>query len=230
MSISLREESVLRYLKILKELVPNNDVIDSQDDHAIVVSKHGLRVAIGVPMDIVGGIECGAVYVIFNHDGRWVLEDKITPTERKPNMNFGESVDISSNNTLIVIGSPNEDNCGSVHVFDKKLDKWEEQCILPSIIKLPNQLFGKRVLLSEDNRILIILSPGYNDNCGRVYQYILNKDNKQNKEYSLRTTYNCIALDGEYNLSHFRDHLELDKEGEILKLYDENKNEYKILF
>ncbi|CAM9325950.1 unnamed protein product, partial [Ectocarpus fasciculatus] len=151
----------------------------------LVGSFYGTAVAMNSEYLAVGSIgdglpqlkRSGSVY-IYSTD-HWKLAQKITPSNRGSNYQFGSAVAVAQGSSTIVVGSPyakkNIDgaviNCGVVHVFelDSLLDLHVEIIELYPRDGGQYDEFGKAVAIVDD---MIAVSAAYHDNGrGKVYIY-----------------------------------------------------------
>jgi uncharacterized repeat protein (TIGR02543 family)/LPXTG-motif cell wall-anchored protein len=153
----------------------NGDAATEQSGWAISLSSDGTIVAIGAPLN--EGTP-GRVKVYQYSSGAWSQLGSDIDGEAVDDQ-FGRSVSLSSDGTILAIGARyndgNGDNAGRVQVYQYSSGAWSQ---LGADIdgEAVHDEFGRSVSLSSDGTILAIGAPG-NDAGGyraghvRVYQY-----------------------------------------------------------
>ena len=153
----------------------NGDAATEQSGWAISLSSDGTIVAIGAPLN--EGTP-GRVKVYQYSSGAWSQLGSDIDGEAADDQ-FGRSVSLSSDGTILAIGARyndgNGDNAGRVQVYQYSSGAWSQ---LGADIdgEAVHDEFGRSVSLSSDGTILAIGAPG-NDAGGyraghvRVYQY-----------------------------------------------------------
>jgi len=97
-----------------------------------------------------------------------------------PNINYGNSIDITGDGTLIAVGIPDAQNfksSGMVYIYNiSDMTNISKQIIEPQNPDniLPDQKFGKKVSFANNGSFIAIGAPGFNNNCGKVYIYANN--------------------------------------------------------
>ena len=135
------------------------DGIAAGDGSGIVsFSNDGTVVAIGGPGNDDAGADAGHVRVFENSTGNWVQIGN-TITGEVAGDNFGASLSLSSNGSILAIGAPYNDdggdNAGHVRVFENSSGDW---------VKIGNTIYGEAagdyfgisVSISENGNILAI--------------------------------------------------------------------------
>ncbi len=102
----------------------------------------------------------GAAYV-FRFDGtNWSQDAKLVPAVIAPGDEFGQSLDLSDDGTVAVIGSNadvmGESNAGAAYVFRFNGSVWTEEAILVSTDPDPFDDFGFGIALSADGNTVVI--------------------------------------------------------------------------
>ena len=117
----------------------------------------------------------GTVYIFEKKsDGNWVNESKLTAKEPHIYGQFGYSLAISKE--TLVVGSPNtgknEENVGSVFVFEKTPTGWLQTSVLLAENGKAFDSFGESVVVSGN--VIVIGSPGNSEkgrNTGAAYVF-----------------------------------------------------------
>lgn len=88
---------------------------------------------------------------------KWILKATLSRTDTDASEEFGKSVSIHENR--IVVGCPSDDTNGSVYVFDRSGDDWNETQRITNP-NASNDLFGASVDVFEDS--IVVGAPYYN--------------------------------------------------------------------
>ncbi len=148
------------------------------DYFGIAVAISGNTAVIGAPQDEEGGTRSGAAYVFTEADGDWVETDKIVPSDGRNGDQYGSSVAISGNRTLI--GAPTADDfttdIGAVYAY--LLDNGEgiqEQKLISSRPRRIS-LYGNSVAISGNTAVVGAPKDDFSDR-GIAYVYSLDEGN-----------------------------------------------------
>ncbi len=154
------------------KLVASDGGTFDQFGNAVAIENDYIVVGAWMEDGVLSSGSSGAVY-LFKRDGEnWEEETKIHTSNGGQDDFFGHSVLI--NNDFIVVGASKDDdngyNCGSVYIYHKNEDEWEEKAKL-----VPNEIdeqdrFGYSLALFEND--LVIGAIGDNTNgqiSGAVY-------------------------------------------------------------
>ena len=197
-SISTRGESAIRYSYDDKELL--------YDREGRLGSFFGTSVALNHQFLLVGSIgdgeatfkRSGSVYVYDTL--KWNFLQKITPSDRGANYQFGTSIAMDEGDSTAVIGSPYAHiqidgisvNSGLAHVFevDKLLGLHREVIELYPFDGVQYDEFGKSVAICQNT--IAVSSAHHDDGKGAVY--IFNKNRKVWKNQSVLSIFNDDAI------------------------------------
>ena len=128
----------------------------------------------------------GTVYVYkYSADSStldYTLHQTLTPSNQEVGSRFGESVDISSDGTTIVVGSTTATDsttstAGRVHVFRRTGSAFAEDEILIDTTTESDTRFGTSVQISSTGKDLLIGAPNETSNeanSGAVYHFVEN--------------------------------------------------------
>jgi len=141
--------------------------------HQVSIDKFGKIAAVSAPFENVNGvIASGAVY-IYRFDvelGKWFFDKKITPKYPQTNENFGISLDISADSSILSVGTRQQ-----VYIFNYFENLWyEEDQITPDDVQ-PFDSFGNSISITEDGNKLIVGSPRDTSNTliqTRAFEYL----------------------------------------------------------
>jgi hypothetical protein len=128
--------------------------------YSVAISSDGMTLVVGCPSNFYYQSP-GSCYIYTKQSGSWVLQKKITPTESNTG-NFGYSVSISGDGSVVSIGSPLDNSnigiSGSVYIYSNTGSDWELEQILSSSSSYKG-LFGRSVSLSDDGFTIAVGSP-----------------------------------------------------------------------
>lgn len=93
----------------------------------------------------------GAAYIYTKVSGVWLYSEKLTPSGSNAN-EFGDSVSISHDGTIVAIGDPGDD---AFYIFTRTGGVWSESTRV-SPPGVASSLFGHRVKLSGDGSRLLV--------------------------------------------------------------------------
>lgn len=151
-------------------------------DDAKAADTFGGNVAIWGDTAIVGSIrndengeDAGAVYVFERDRSVWRQQAKIIAPDGDAGDAFGQNIAIHGN--TIVVGAPHDDDrgdgSGSVYVFARHLNRWEQRTKLTASDGSPGDLFGISVALTNDT---MLVGADLNDetaiDAGAVYVFV----------------------------------------------------------
>ena len=102
------------------------------------------------------GLYAGAAYVFKREGSNWTEETKLTPSNAKSSANFGASVSVSGDYTIV--GAPHHDvegagYEGAVYIFRREGSAWVEQTALIGSHPEAYANFGTSVSISDDYAI-----------------------------------------------------------------------------
>ncbi len=131
------------------KLVPMDT--EAGDRFGVSVAIASGRAVIGSYLDDVGGSNSGSAYV-FHNSGGWVQEAKLVPSDSTALDQFGKSVGIGEDGTLVIIGSPLDDgvgsNSGSSYLFAHS-GSWAQVAKLTASDELSGNEFGFAVAATQ---------------------------------------------------------------------------------
>ena len=133
--------------------ITTNDV-SSDSEFGYSLSRKGNRAVIGAPYHNHGGtcIECGKAYVFSLEGILWIEEAILQDNDKQSNDFFGYSVSIDGDH--VVVGVPFYDDkgadSGSVVVFEKIDNSWNQIIKLYSSDPATNEYFGSSVWIESD--------------------------------------------------------------------------------
>ncbi|MFL7026628.1 FG-GAP repeat protein [Enterovibrio norvegicus] len=177
--ISISESTLIAAIGYLKASnVDANDVFGS----AIALSKDGTTLAVSAPLEDSSSesiqadnsaTDAGAVYVFHYQNGTWGTPDYVKPFNIDAGDVFGFSLSLSSDGTVLAVGSLNEssgdvsipsDNTagasGAVYVYRYTSGAWSTPDYLKASSITASDNFGRTVSLSGNGLTLAVGVPG----------------------------------------------------------------------
>ena len=145
---------------------------------SVAISHNGSIIALGAPENDDNGTDAGQVQVYQYVSGSWTQLGSSLEGESAGDQ-FGQSVALSSDGTILAVGAPYNDGTGSdaghVRVFAYSSGSWSQ---LGSDVdgEFSGDYFGWSIDLSSNGENLVIGAPLNNSNYGhfRVYNYLNN--------------------------------------------------------
>lgn len=163
----------------------NSDKLDSFG-YDVALSEDGLTVVVGSPGEdsnatSVNGDEMdnssdnsGAAYVFVHNGTTWAQDSYLKASNSDSEDQFGHSVDVNSDGTVIAIGAFNEasdseingnesDNsasgAGAAYLFYKSQAGWQQEDYIKAVNSDASDRFGSDVQLSSNGKALVVGSP-----------------------------------------------------------------------
>jgi len=136
----------------------------------------GSSIATGADVIVVGArlddipYNSGSAYVYRRNGGTWELEVKLTASDGESFDEFGTSVSISADGSVIAIGAPGADRWGEdsglAYIFEytgDEQDPWIEVVTFEGAHdhRCQNDQFGQTVQLTPDGKHLLVIAPGF---------------------------------------------------------------------
>ena len=154
------------------KLLPDDGAAD--DQFGISVSIDDDYAVAGAFGDDVNGDFSGSAYVFKRSGTTWAQEDKLLPTDAAEGDQFGRSVSISGNNTVVgaLFHDDNGDFSGSAYLFGRSGTSWSQEAILLASDGAADDEFGGSV--SIDGDYAIVGTQNHDDNgteSGAAYLY-----------------------------------------------------------
>jgi hypothetical protein len=157
-----------------------NDIFGAR----MAISADGTIIAVAAPFESssnTGGIESqadnsvyrsGAVYVFEKNSGVWSQIDFIKASNAEADDQFGAAIDLSSDGSVLVVGSTNEGSgaagvngdpnnnaalkAGAVYVFNRAGSRWVQDAYLKASNPGAGDTFGMTVSISSDGRTVAV--------------------------------------------------------------------------
>lgn len=163
----------------------NSDKLDSFG-YDVALSEDGLTAVIGSPGEdsnatSVNGDEMdnssdnsGAAYVFVHSDTTWAQDSYLKASNSDSEDQFGHSVDVNSDGTVIAIGAFNEasdseingnesDNsasgAGAAYLFYKSQAGWQQEDYIKAVNSDASDHFGSNVQLNSNGKALVVGAP-----------------------------------------------------------------------
>lgn len=159
-----------------KALSTDDGIVDARTDFfGRALAFDGDTVVVGASGDNRSGFDSGSAYVYFRGSSGWILQQKLTASDRAAGDGFGGSVSISGDS--IIIGAPGDDdngnNAGSAYVFTRSGGVWSEQQKVTAADAAVGDAFGKVVAFSGDS--IVVGAPTDDDagtSSGSAYVFV----------------------------------------------------------
>ncbi|MFK7808909.1 MAG: T9SS type A sorting domain-containing protein [Saprospiraceae bacterium] len=141
----------------------------------VAISMDGNRIAYGAPLNFNSYLYGGLVKVYDLVDGDWVQIGNDIEGEDDGD-EAGRSIALSADGSRIAVGMPendaNGDDSGKVKVYELVNNQW---ILLAGEIQgeMEDELCGESIALSADGNRLVVSSPGYDEERGRVRTFDL---------------------------------------------------------
>ena len=169
-----KSEGIWRQTAYLKASIP---VKDDAFGSAVALSKDGTILAIGAPFENGSESNSGAVYLFTESEGNWSQTEYLKANQPGFDDNFGSSVALSDQGSILAIGAPFEDadesNSGAVYLFTAD-QNWAQTDYVKASSPGDDDNFGRVVALSENNSTLAVGAPNEDtdeSNSGAVYLF-----------------------------------------------------------
>lgn len=186
-------------------LKASNTGVEDELGQLVAVSADGSTLAVGAPFEDGDGDsqnndgvqDAGAVYIFTRSGGTWTQQAYLKPRSPGPLDNFGSSLALSADGSILAVGTPGDDSdarfpdpnpdpvnnlavdAGSVYLFMRTGSAWAQIMYVKSGDPDRGDLFGSSVALSADGWRLAVGAPGKNiqvperiaADAGAVYEY-----------------------------------------------------------
>ncbi|KAJ5074564.1 hypothetical protein M0811_01195 [Anaeramoeba ignava] len=157
----------------------NNTILNANDGEAndtfgssIAISENGEILVIGSPNEN----QKGKAYIFEKTESSWNQVGELIASDGAELDQFGSSIGIGSNGTIIVIGAYNSSEMtGNVYVFEKNGAVWDQVGQLNASDGESGDRFGKSVAISKDGQTIVVGSPFANSSRGKVYVFDKNE-------------------------------------------------------
>jgi hypothetical protein len=133
--------------------------------NAVAVSADGTTALVGARDEDAGA---GAAWVFTRSGGRWIQEQKLTPSDESGAGSFGRSVALSADGKTTLIGAVSDGNdAGAAWIFTRSGTTWTQvggKLTAPGTTGV--EKFGDSVALSADGTTALIGAPSDNGSVG----------------------------------------------------------------
>ena len=151
-----------------------NDEIES----AVAVSRDGVTIVVGAPMDIHDGVASGTAYVFIREGPRWAATTEtaqLRPSNGAEDDRFGGEIALSDDGSTVVVGFSERDAYGEDHgaayVFTRPSPGWADgvdSATLSASDGARQNFFGASIKVSAEGDALIVGAPGHAHSRSRV--------------------------------------------------------------
>ena len=178
---------------------PLNTGADDQFGQSVSLSGNGNMLAVGAfhedgsstgvnGLDNNSASDSGATYVFRFMGGAWTQQAYIKAANPDMGDDFGHSVSLSEDGTVLAVGAADEDgsasgvggnytndvsfmNSGATYVFELSNGTWAQRGYVKASDPSSGNVFGRSVSLSNDGGTLAVGASGVNTQSGAVYLY-----------------------------------------------------------
>lgn len=168
----------------MAKIFPTDGLISDHFGSRVTMSGDGNVIAIAAPdIDVGGVVNCGAVYVYNRSGSTFIFKAKLTASDKSPDDNFGISLKLNENGTVLAVGAPNNDasginNAGAVYVFKQTSGTWSQITKLTAADLSSASYLGSAVAINAAGTVIFAGAPGNNSNgqvgAGAVYVFSAN--------------------------------------------------------
>jgi hypothetical protein len=158
--------------KLLTGSNSNNDFlfgsnIACNSDHSIL--------AVSAPSGNIGNCTGAGLVYIFTGSSNWIQTAILSGSDANTGDNFGYSLSMNNNGTILAVGSPNKNlgtgidtytGAGAVYIFNKNGINWTQSAIITGSGSNARDKFGHSLELSQNGNVLIVGSPNKNIGTG----------------------------------------------------------------
>ncbi len=169
---TLHTDQDIFFWDVEQKIIASDEITGDTFGTAIDVDESHLIV--GSPGDDDTGQLSGSAYVFDQQENSWIQKQKLNANDGEQYDNFGASISIDGNQTLI--GAPGEDTngemAGAAYIFEKKENYWVQVAKLIPLIGKPFDYFG--ISVSITNNTAVIGAPGddeYGQTAGAAYVF-----------------------------------------------------------
>ena len=136
-----------------------------------VVTMRNNKLYVGAPGDTGNGFFAGAVYVFERENNVWTELDKLVASDTEPTGDsFGESIAVSEDLTVLVVGAPfddeNGENAGAAYIFELVTGVYTQTAKLRANDAKAGDRFGSSVAISQGT---VAIGTEYSAGFGAVY-------------------------------------------------------------
>jgi hypothetical protein len=166
----------------IAKLKPLDGVTDAGFGERLAMAENWIVVAASLH-STVNGQHSGAAYVYNNISGQWTAVARLLASDGADYNEFGFSIDISVDASMIAVGAPRNDDRGSAYIFQKGLETssgWTHIGTPFAEDGVDNYWFGVSVAISSKN--IVIGATGADDNgsnSGAAYVFSIDASSTQ---------------------------------------------------
>lgn len=149
-----------------------------QDDmygYAVALSGDGLTAAVGAHLNDDFGLSSGSLYLYAFRTGVWTYVGKISPTDLTDGDQYGCSVELNEDGTMMAVGAYKNQNTylgdGSVYLYRRVSNTWTFEKKIQPALPSYNANFGQTVKLSANGQRVFVSAYRDSSQKGAVYVY-----------------------------------------------------------
>ena len=168
----------------VNQLTASDAAANDQFGQSLDLSSDGLNMVVGAYLQDTAGTDAGKVYTYKRAtiDDAWTEVNQLTASDAAASDQFGVSVSINTDGTVLVVGAYSVDNLdadtGKVYLYQRVTinDAWTEVNQLTASDAVASDNFGIDVAISSDGKTLVVgahCSDTAATDAGKVYAYKL---------------------------------------------------------
>jgi hypothetical protein len=160
------------------KLIPSNVATGDNFGISLDITNNGNLIVAGSALH--NGTN-GVAYTFIRSGSTWSQQYELIPTDLANSDNFGASVSVSNDGSIILVGSPSSDPggismSGSAYIFTKPASNWVQQTKLTASNKANQDKFGSALVLAGNGGTAAVASPfadpGSVVDSGSVYTFV----------------------------------------------------------
>jgi RHS repeat-associated protein len=151
------------------KLTVTEETGEGQVGYAVALSSDGSTALVGAPNN---KTNVGAVWIFTHSGGTWSQQAKLTGSEESGEGHFGDSVSLSSNGNLVVIGGEGDSSStGAAWIFTRSGSTWTQQAKLTGKEETGAGHFGSSVAVSANASTVLVGGEADNTNVGAAWVF-----------------------------------------------------------
>lgn len=148
-----------------QKLIASDAGSDDTFGYSVAISGDGTTIAVGANKDnVIPTYSVGSVY-LWSHNGTsWSQQQKLVASDCRPDDNYGCSISLSDDGTILAVGSSGSDssgvaNCGAVYCYSRIYGVWGNEAKITQTTPVTGSGFGYSVDLNGAGTALIVGAP-----------------------------------------------------------------------
>lgn len=158
-------------------LKADNPTDNARFGYAMALSADGTTLAVGARFEDISEAQpdAGAAYLFTRGPDGWTQQARLTASNAGGLDQFGTSVSLSDDGSVLVVGAPSESsdatgvngednenaaNSGAVYVFERVESEWAQKAYIKASTSVSERYFGEALALSADGVTLAVAARG----------------------------------------------------------------------